>query len=77
MLLMLSLLGIKTHVFKYKIFIILTIRYDSIASTMPLIYKPNRIKNDIISEKSPIASDKAKPRIAYENSCGLRDGFRA
>lgn len=44
---------------------------------MPLIYKPNRIKNDIISEKSPIASDKAKPRMAYENSCGLRDGFRA
>lgn len=44
---------------------------------MSLIYKPNRIKKDIISEKSPIASDKANPRIAYENNCGLSDGFLA
>ena len=24
-----------------------------------------------------MASDKANPRIAYENNCGFRDGFRA
>merc|ERR1712176_904654 len=41
------------------------------------IYKPNKIKKDIISEKSPIASDKANPKIAYEKSCGFNDGLRA
>ena len=42
-----------------------------------IIYKPNNIKKDIISEKSPIASDKANPKMAYEKSCGLSDGLRA
>ena len=40
-------------------------------------YNPKRIKNAIISENSPIASESANPRIAYENSCGFKDGFRA
>lgn len=33
--------------------------------------------NAIIRQKRPIASDKANPMIAYENSCCLRDGFLA
>jgi len=41
------------------------------------LYNPKRIKNAIISEKSPIASDNANPRIAYENNCGFKEGFRA
>jgi len=28
-------------------------------------------KNDIISANSPVASDRANPRIAYENSCHI------
>lgn len=28
-------------------------------------------------QNSPIASDKAKPRIAYENNCCFNVGFRA
>ena len=31
----------------------------------------------IIRQKRPIASDNAKPKIAYENSCCLRPGLRA
>jgi len=30
-----------------------------------------------IKQKRPIASDKAKPRMAYEKSCCFRDGFLA
>ena len=32
-------------------------------------------KNAIINEKSPSASVKAKPKIAYENKSDLIDGF--
>ncbi len=31
----------------------------------------------IIRQKRPIASDKAKPRIAYENNCCFKPGLRA
>ncbi len=31
----------------------------------------------IIRQKRPIASDKAKPKIAYEKSCCFKLGFRA
>lgn len=41
------------------------------------VYRANRIKKAIIKQKRPIASDRAKPRIAYEKSCCLRDGFLA
>ena len=41
------------------------------------IYNPNKIRKAIIREKSPMASDKANPRIAYENNCGFNDGFLA
>lgn len=40
-------------------------------------YRAKRIKNAIIRQKRPIASDKAKPRMAYEKSCCFRDGFLA
>jgi hypothetical protein len=36
-----------------------------------------RTRNETISAKSPVASARANPRIAYENSCPLRAGFRA
>lgn len=35
----------------------------------------NRIKKATIRQKRPIASDRANPRIAYENSCCFREGF--
>ena len=31
----------------------------------------------IIRQNRPIASDKAKPKMAYENNCCLRPGLRA
>lgn len=31
----------------------------------------------IIRQNKPIASDNAKPRIAYENNCCFKDGFLA
>lgn len=31
----------------------------------------------IVKQNSPIASERANPRIAYEKSCCLRDGLRA
>jgi hypothetical protein len=31
----------------------------------------------IIKANSPVASDRANPRIAYENSCGRSAGLRA
>lgn len=38
-------------------------------------YIANRIRKATIKQKSPIASDRANPRMAYENSCCFRDGF--
>jgi hypothetical protein len=35
----------------------------------------NKIKKATIKQKRPIASDKANPRIAYENSCCFSEGF--
>lgn len=32
-------------------------------------------KKAIIRAKSPVASDKANPRMAYANNCGLNAGF--
>lgn len=40
-------------------------------------YRPNRIKNAIISANRPIASDRANPRIVYVNNCCLSIGLRA
>lgn len=36
-----------------------------------------RTRNETISANSPVASARANPRIANENSCPLRAGFRA
>lgn len=41
------------------------------------IYATYNIKNDIIKANRPVASEKAKPNIAYENNCPLKDGFLA
>merc|ERR1712018_160678 len=41
------------------------------------VYKANKIRKATIRQNRPIASDKAKPRIAYENNCCFRDGFLA
>lgn len=38
-------------------------------------YMANKIKKATIKQKRPIASDKANPRIAYENSCCFSEGF--
>ena len=35
------------------------------------------MRNAIIRQKRPIASDRANPRIAYVKSCCLRPGFLA
>ena len=35
----------------------------------------NRIKNPTIRANSPVASANANPRIEYENSCPLNEGF--
>lgn len=32
-------------------------------------------KKAIINANNPVASEKAKPRMAYENNCPLKDGF--
>ena len=56
------------------------------ASTLALIevhagrlapYIANNNIKAIIRQKRPIASDKAKPRMAYEKSCAFKPGFRA
>ena len=36
-----------------------------------------RMRRVTIKQKSPIASDRTKPRVALEKSCGLRGGFLA
>lgn len=38
-------------------------------------YIANRIRKATIKQNSPMASDRANPRMAYENSCCFRDGF--
>lgn len=40
-----------------------------------VLYIANRIRKATIKQNSPIASDRAKPRMAYENSCCFKDGF--
>ena len=40
-------------------------------------YRPNSIKNAIISANRPIASDRANPSIVYVNNCCLSIGLRA
>jgi hypothetical protein len=37
----------------------------------------NRTRKEIIRANRPVASARANPRIAYENSCPRRAGFRA
>lgn len=39
------------------------------------IYMANRMRKATIKQKRPIASDRANPKIAYENNCCFRDGF--
>jgi hypothetical protein len=41
-----------------------------------LNYRANSSRNAIIRANSPVASERANPRIAYWNSCGRRAGFR-
>merc|ERR1712166_596560 len=41
------------------------------------IYKANNSKKAIIRQKRPIASDRAKPKMAYEKSCCFNEGLRA
>uniref|UniRef100_H2Y070 Uncharacterized protein n=1 Tax=Ciona intestinalis TaxID=7719 RepID=H2Y070_CIOIN len=38
-------------------------------------YRANRIRKATIRQKRPIASDNAKPRMAYVKSCCFREGF--
>lgn len=38
-------------------------------------YIANRIRKATIKQNSPMASERANPRMAYENSCCFRDGF--
>ena len=38
-------------------------------------YATYNSKNAIISANNPVASEKANPRIAYENNCPLKEGF--
>lgn len=38
-------------------------------------YIANRIRKATIKQNSPMASDRANPRMAYENSCCFREGF--
>lgn len=40
------------------------------------VYYEYSSRNDIIRANSPVASDRANPRIAYVNSCPRRLGFR-
>ena len=40
-------------------------------------YIANRIKKETINANNPVASAKAKPKIAYENNWPLSAGFRA
>ena len=46
-------------------------------SKMHCLYKANKIRNATMRQNNPIASDKANPRIAYENSCCFKEGFLA
>ncbi|MCX7564693.1 hypothetical protein OS176_14370, partial [Xanthomonadaceae bacterium XH05] len=41
------------------------------------IYMANRMRKATIKQERPIASDRANPKIAYENNCCFRDGFLA
>lgn len=49
------------------------VSYDS--RSFLFFYIANRIRKATIKQNSPIASDRANPRMAYENSCCFRDGF--
>lgn len=42
---------------------------------LAVFYIANRMRKATIKQKSPIASDRANPRIAYEKSCCFSDGF--
>jgi len=42
-----------------------------------LNYATYKSRNAIIKANNPVASAKAKPKIAYEKSCPLKDGFLA
>ena len=44
-------------------------------SSSNFCYMANKIKKATIKQKRPIASNKANPRIAYENSCCFSEGF--
>lgn len=41
------------------------------------LYMAKRMRKATIKQKSPIASDRAKPKMAWERSCCLRDRFLA
>lgn len=46
-----------------------------VSSSLTFYYKAKRMRKAIISENNPMASDNAKPRMAYEKSCCFSDGF--
>lgn len=59
---------------KYVVTSVMNVSFDS---RFFIFYIANRIRKATIKQKSPIASDRANPRMAYENSCCFRDGFLA
>jgi hypothetical protein len=40
-------------------------------------YRANRMRKPMVKQKSPMASERANPRIAYEKSCCFNEGLRA
>ena len=52
-------------------------RIECSFAAVKLVYKAKRIKKATIKQNRPMASDRAKPKMAYEKSCDLSDGLRA
>lgn len=38
-------------------------------------YMANKMRKATMRQKRPMASDRAKPRMAYEKSCCFKEGF--
>jgi hypothetical protein len=57
----------------YSVTLLKVISMIEYSSILP-VYAPMII---LLRANRPVASDRANPRIAYENSCGRRAGLRA
>lgn len=54
------------------------IKFTAVHSNVDIpsfIYMANKIRKATIKQNRPIASDRANPKMAYENNCCFKEGF--